>query len=159
MSNPARALVQPGDGQATWFLGHLFVQKVSSEDTGGVCCVLEHLVAPLPAIGAPPHAHHREDEAWYILEGRLAFVIEGRPVEAGPGSVVIARKGQVHSFNNPGPGPARCLVMLWPAGFERFFFELGEPADRHTLPPMPPGPPDMGRMLEAAGRYALEFTP
>lgn len=157
MSQPVRSIVQPGEGRATWFLGHLFAIKVSGEDTGGAFCLLDHIVAPLPAIGAPPHVHHREDEAWFVIEGRLEFEIEGRQVTAGPGSVVIARKGQRHAFHNPGPEPARALVMLWPAGFEGYFFELGEPADRHTLPPQPPGPPDIARLLAAAPRYGLEI--
>lgn len=157
MAKRVESIVRPGEGRATWFLGHLFVDKIGGQETGGTFSLVEHVVAPLPAIGAPPHIHRREDEAWYVLEGRLEFQIDGQSVEAGPGSVVIARKGQPHSFNNPGPEPARVLVMLWPSGFENFFFELGEPTDRHTLPPKPPGPPDIDRLLQAAPRYGLEL--
>ena len=159
MHSAERTHVRPGEGDATWFLGHLFVLKVRGEDTGGRVSVLEHVAAPLPLIGAPPHIHHREDEAWYILEGRATFYVEDRVVEAGPGSVVIARQGQRHWFNNPGPGPLRMLVMLSPAGFEQFLFELGKPARAHTLPPAPPGPPDMQRLVEVGKRYGLELLP
>lgn len=152
-------LLLSGAGDSTWFLGHLFTIKLSAEQTGGRFSLLDHVVAPLPVIGAPPHVHHGEDEAWYVLEGRLTFRIGEETVEAPAGSTVFAPKGIPHWFNNPAPGPARVLVLLWPAGFERFFFELGEPARAATLPPTPPGPPDIDRLVSVGRKYNLELLP
>lgn len=63
---------------------------------------------------APLHAHHRADEAWYVLEGRLGFRIGERVVEAGVGEAVLAPKGVAHTYWNEGGGPARYLVVMTP---------------------------------------------
>ena len=39
--------------------------------------------------GPPEHAHEAEDDAFYILEGELTFVVDGDEVAAGPGTFVM----------------------------------------------------------------------
>jgi Tol biopolymer transport system component len=41
---------------------------------------------------------HREDECFYVLEGRFEFVVEDAGVEAVPGDLVYASRGELHSF-------------------------------------------------------------
>jgi mannose-6-phosphate isomerase-like protein (cupin superfamily) len=60
------------------------------------------------------HVHHADDEAWYVLEGRLGFRLGADPVEAGPGDVVLARRGTPHSFWNAGAEPARYVLVMTP---------------------------------------------
>ena len=61
---------------------------------------------------APPHVHHSDDEAWYVLEGRLGFLLGTETVEAGPGSAVLAPRGVTHTFWNASGGKTRYLIVM-----------------------------------------------
>jgi mannose-6-phosphate isomerase-like protein (cupin superfamily) len=63
---------------------------------------------------APLHLHRSEDEAWYVLEGRLGFRVGDREVEAGVGESVIARVGTPHSYWNAGSERARYVIVMGP---------------------------------------------
>jgi mannose-6-phosphate isomerase-like protein (cupin superfamily) len=43
---------------------------------------------------APLHLHRSEDEAWYVLEGRLGFRVGEDEVEAGAGGCVSRRRAR-----------------------------------------------------------------
>jgi uncharacterized RmlC-like cupin family protein len=70
------------------------------------------------------HIHHRTDEGFYVLMGTFGFLRDDTTIEAGAGSHVIVPKGHPHTFWNAGSGPARCLIILTPPGFEAYFGEL-----------------------------------
>jgi mannose-6-phosphate isomerase-like protein (cupin superfamily) len=61
---------------------------------------------------APLHVHHSDDEAWYVLDGRLGFTLGDRTIEAGPGSAVIAPRGVAHTFWNASDGATRYLIVM-----------------------------------------------
>lgn len=61
---------------------------------------------------APPHVHHRDDEAWYVLEGALCIQIGENVVEARAGSGVVVPRGTAHTYWNPGPGLTRYLLVM-----------------------------------------------
>ena len=64
---------------------------------------------------APLHVHHRDDEAWYVLEGVLRFRLGDDVFEAGPHSAVLAPKGTPHAYGNARKGqPARYLLVMTP---------------------------------------------
>ena len=64
---------------------------------------------------APPHVHHADDEAWYVLEGVLRFRIGDAMREAVPGSGVLAPKGVPHAYGNARRGQlARYLLVMTP---------------------------------------------
>lgn len=63
---------------------------------------------------APLHVHHEDAEAWYVLEGRLGFLLGNEVVEAGEGEAVLAPAGVSHTYWNAGRGPARYLVVMGP---------------------------------------------
>jgi mannose-6-phosphate isomerase-like protein (cupin superfamily) len=65
------------------------------------------------------HVHETEDDAFYILEGELTFVLPDREVRAGPGAFVLVPPGNEHGFRNDGAGSARMLNVHAPAGFDR----------------------------------------
>jgi mannose-6-phosphate isomerase-like protein (cupin superfamily) len=54
---------------------------------------------------APLHVHHEDDEAWYLLRGRLEFRLGDEAFEVGPGSAVFARRG--HRIRGETPGTSR----------------------------------------------------
>lgn len=60
---------------------------------------------------APLHVHRRDDEAWYVLEGRMRFRIGGETFEATRGYAVLAPKGVPHTYGNAQPGQQARLVM------------------------------------------------
>jgi mannose-6-phosphate isomerase-like protein (cupin superfamily) len=66
---------------------------------------------PPGAPGAPPHVHHSYDEAWFIIEGTVEFVLGDRRERLEAGGFAFAPRGVVHSFANPGPAEARMLVI------------------------------------------------
>ena len=134
-------------GEALWFLGQLFVIKAAGEDTGGAFALSEVLCSPGPA--APLHVQPDEDETFYVLEGEITFHADGEEVIASAGSTVFLPRGTPHSFRVDSE-TARLLVLNTPAGHERFFRAMGEPAAARTLPPPPEGPPDMDAMARAA---------
>jgi mannose-6-phosphate isomerase-like protein (cupin superfamily) len=67
-----------------------------------------------PRGGVPLHRHRIEDEAWYVLEGTLRFQYGEREFEAPAGSGVFLPRGVSHKFWNPGPVPARYLLIMGP---------------------------------------------
>jgi mannose-6-phosphate isomerase-like protein (cupin superfamily) len=65
-----------------------------------------------PRLIAPLHMHHRDDEAWYVLEGTLSVLVGKEEVEAHAGSGVFVPRGTAHTYWNPGPGPVRYLLIM-----------------------------------------------
>lgn len=66
----------------------------------------------VPTYLAPRHVHHADDEAFYILEGSLAFDLDGDTVTIDAGGAVMIRKGTVHTWWNPEPTPCRYLILM-----------------------------------------------
>jgi len=65
-----------------------------------------------PRLIAPPHVHHSDDEAWYVLEGVLRVRVGDEEVEAKAGAGVFVPRGTIHTYWNPGPGPLRYLLIM-----------------------------------------------
>jgi uncharacterized cupin superfamily protein len=61
---------------------------------------------------APLHLHRNDDEAWYVLEGRLCVRVGKEVVEAPAGSAVFVPRGTPHTYWNPGPGLVRYLLVM-----------------------------------------------
>lgn len=64
--------------------------------------------------GPPPHLHRVYDEAFYVLDGTVAFSLDGVSAEHGVGSFVFVPRGIPHGFANPSDAPARVLVITTP---------------------------------------------
>ena len=65
------------------------------------------------------HVHQDEDDAFYILEGEMTFVVGDERVAAGPGTFVLVPPGVEHGFANEAAVPVRMLNLHAPAGFDR----------------------------------------
>lgn len=125
------------------FLGHDFAELATGAGTGGAVCVHEILQR---AGGEPPmHVHHREDEVFYVLEGRMTFHVGGRTLPAPAGTLVFLPRGEPHGFTVD-TGEARVLQMCTPGGIDRFFAEWG---DR---------PLDVPAMAAALSEHGVEIT-
>ena len=75
-------------------------------------------------------------------------------VTGAAGAFVHIPKGTVHTFNNVGTAPARVLVLVVPAGLEKFFEEMGAPVSESPEPP----PVDVEKLLRLAPKYGIEIT-
>lgn len=142
-----------GEGEAIWYLGALMTRKIGRETNGGAFDLIELLAAP----GASPpwHIHHREDESFYVLEGRVTYYVGDRVIPAEQGAYVWLPRGIAHTFRIEGETPARLLEFAAPSGLWAFFKEMGEPARERTLPPLQPPNPE--RLRAVAARYGIEI--
>ena len=153
-SNAGVTHVPPGEGEAWWVVGDTYTMKVTKRDTNGRFTCFEASVPP--QAGPPPHLHHGEDEAYYVLEGELEVLDGDRTFMARTGSFVYIPRGTVHAFRNVGSIPSRMLIFVTPGGFENFFFEVGQPARAgESAPPL--GPEEMERTVAAASSYGMEL--
>ena len=137
-----------------WFLGTRMEVKATAEDTGGLFGLIDQSYAP-PGFAAPPHVHHAEDEAFYVLEGQITVHRGDEVFGAAAGAFVWLPRDIPHWFHVEGPTPARILQWTCPGGLERFFVEMGQPITDPTTPPA--GPPDVAKLLDLAARYHVEI--
>lgn len=88
-----------------------------------------------------PHVH-RHTEAFYVLEGELAFQFgaECETVTLGAGGFVAVPPGVAHSYGTAGDEPAHWLLIHAPeGGFAAFLRGLAEGAQiEWDLAPVPP---------------------
>jgi mannose-6-phosphate isomerase-like protein (cupin superfamily) len=141
------------EGKAIWFLDTLMTVKAGAEATRNGFTLIECVLPP--GFAPPPHVHHGEEEAFYILEGQLAVTCGGRTWQVGPGSFVFLPRGITHTFRVEGSEVARALQITAPAGFERFAEEVGEPARAPTVPP--PASPDLEKLMAAAAKHNIQI--
>ena len=149
--------VPPGEGRRSLLvLGELVRYKTTSEQTGGAYSLFE--VATHPGAGPPPHVQHREDESFYVLRGEFEFVVEGRTISAGVGSLIYVPKGNLHAHKNVGEGVGSMLVSQTPGGLcEHFFEEVGKPVNDEGGPLVFEDQPYVGRIVEVAAKYGIEI--
>ncbi len=113
-------LLAPGENRAS---GRVIL-KASGADTQGAYSLRENTVAP--GFLVMPHRHRATDEAWYVIEGELTFLVEQEVVKARAGGFVLVPRGVTHAFANRGQGPAQFIVLFSPPGLELMFEELLE---------------------------------
>ena len=142
-------------GESLWVVGDTYTFKATADDTGGSLAFFDATVPP--ESGPPPHVHRDEDEFYYVLDGELEVLDRDRTFNARAGSFVFVPRGTLHSFRNRSAKPARLVVGITPAGFERFFFAVGQQAVPGGQAP-PLGPGEMARALELAPRFGLEIA-
>jgi mannose-6-phosphate isomerase-like protein (cupin superfamily) len=82
MNEPRALHVTEGEGKKLWVADELMAFKASGKDTGGAYALTDSVVPP--GGGPPPHLHHREDEAFWVLEGELEVTAGGPPSGPAP---------------------------------------------------------------------------
>jgi mannose-6-phosphate isomerase-like protein (cupin superfamily) len=99
--------------------------RASAENTGGLFTLIEEH----RPVDTPLHMHAHEDELFYGLEGEHVITVGDEEHQIGPGGLVFAPRGLPHAQRRIVPRTGRVLIVVSPAGFERFFRELAA-ADR-----------------------------
>ena len=117
---------------AIWFIDNLARIVVDGETTGGTVAIveLEGRRGDMP----PLHVHRREDETFYVLDGRLSLHLPDSSIELGPGEAAFAPRDVPHVYRVESE-TARWLGIAAPAGFEAFVRDVGVPAPDEALPP------------------------
>jgi len=130
---------------------------ITGEQTGGALFMAEVSIAP--GGGNPPHIHRREEEMFYLQQGTLTIQVGERILNASPGDFVRLPRGVAHCFKNNGNVDAKVLLVVTPAGLEKFFEEAFYPVkdDSVELPLMTEE--FLGRLRTAASKCGLEFLP
>lgn len=146
--------LQPGEGDARWFLDALGTIKASAETTDNNVAVIEFLWPG--GSGSPLHVHHREDEWFYVIEGEVTFWVGGETIVGPAGSFVYGPQGVPHTFLVTSP-TARFLMVTEPAMFADFVRAMSVPAEARTLPPSSVQPPDPERITALAAEWGMDI--
>jgi quercetin dioxygenase-like cupin family protein len=158
MITPAQLIhLDAGEGPTCSAVGDIYRILATGAQTGGAYALCEARV--LPGGGPPPHIHHREDEAFFVLEGEVAFTLGDKKVVGRPGSFIQGPRGIPHAFKNESLAPARMLIHVTPPGFETFLAEIAQPVPSFDSPPTPVTPADIEKLLAVAPKYGIEILP
>lgn len=104
-----------------------------SEQSDGQVAIVEGAAAP--GWEGPPLHHHDFDEGFYVLEGEITFEVNGKRLTARVGEFAFAPRGSHHALANLSDAPARYLLVITPAGFERYFDRITAEQTGSPLPP------------------------
>jgi quercetin dioxygenase-like cupin family protein len=148
-------LRKPTEGRTIAVVGDVYRFLTTGEETNGKYALWEAVVPP--GGGPPPHVHSREEEGFYVLDGEVAFTVNGERVVVTAGTFANMPVGTPHSFKNESDRPAKMLISVAPAGLEGMFFEVGVPVAQGATTAPPPTPEEIERLLAVAPKYGIEI--
>lgn len=155
---PEAYFLSRGEGEHAKLFGDLFTVLVSGNETGGQFGMIHCDAPPGPII--PTHAHESTHETFYVVDGAVRVFVEhpdGRKTARllEPGDFGYVPAGLAHAYRVE--APTRMLGVL-SGGFERFFQQMGTPADT-AGPGQPPFIPDLDRIMAAGQAHGTRFFP
>ena len=123
----------PGEGRP-YAMGAIHaVFKADGEETAGRYNVAEWWLEP-HTHGPGAHAHD-EDDAFFVIDGTLDFLVGDEWTVAPKGTFVLVPGGVTHDFRNSGDVRAGALNIGAPGGFEQEMPAIVDYFAEH-----PPGP-------------------
>jgi quercetin dioxygenase-like cupin family protein len=143
---------EPGAGTTLTVLGMTHLYKAMGKQTAGAFSLWEALFPP--GVATPPHTHEREDEALYVLDGKLQAEFEGEPGprEVGVGGFIFGARGRRHTFRNVSDRLVRVLVLCTPSRGLDDMFQAFHDATRHGEPPLE-------ELASIAAKYGVRIEP
>jgi quercetin dioxygenase-like cupin family protein len=135
----------------------LAVIKATAADTNGQMTIIE--ITEPPDDAGPLHVHHREDEAFWILEGSATFEVGHQTIEARAGDYLFGPRDIPHRYTT-GPHGCRMLFIFTPGGFEALLREISRPAEACTVPPADgaaPSDAELQRWIAAIQAHGCEL--
>jgi mannose-6-phosphate isomerase-like protein (cupin superfamily) len=148
---PGMVALGPAAGHRLEMMGNLHINKAVDADTNGAWALVEqHVTGANP----PLHQHEREDEAWYVLLGRVRIRVGDTEIDGEPGSFVLAPRGVPHTFARQPGSDLKLLLLIAPAGLERMFDEVAllAPAEQQD-------PSVLGEIAARYGVHVLDPPP
>jgi len=121
----------PSVDSSKWYMGMLLTFLAESEGTGGRFSLIEGCLKP--GNEPPPHVHEREDELFYVLEGKMDVYVGNEVFNVGAGECLFLPRLKPHTFVVRSPR-LRNLVLFVPGGLEECFRTRSSPADKLELP-------------------------
>ncbi|WP_027133614.1 cupin domain-containing protein [Geminicoccus roseus] len=125
----------PGQGRTYPLGGMTAVFKADGAETGDRYSVSEWWLEP-HSTGPGAHAHDRNDEVFYVLEGVASILVGDIWHEAPQGSFLRIPATVRHDFQNRSDGRIGLLNFFIPGGFEQ-----NMPAIAAWFAANPPDPP------------------
>lgn len=96
----------------------------TAQETGGELLVMEDRWTR-PGHEVPRHCHPGIEERWTVIQGKIAYSIDGVETIAGPGDTVVAPAGTPHSARDAGDGEVLVQIQMRPAlRWEHFVRQL-----------------------------------
>ena len=146
--------VNPSD--ETIRLGPLAVRfLITGEHASGSVAVFELTVPAAQRLAAPAHSHDHYEGTIYGIEGVLAWTVDGKRIDVGPGQALCIPRGAIHRFDNNGSQDVKALCAITPAAIgPQYFREAAE-----VINAAAGGPPDRVKMAEIMRRHGLTPAP
>lgn len=136
------------------YQGGYFKTLVAPDETSGEMAVIEMV---LPEGAEPPlHLHENEDETFYVLEGEMAFNIDGKDRLAQPGEAVYAPRKVPHSFKILSK-QATFITVITPGKLWNYFIEFSAPATGELQVSPPMGPPPLELVAQLTSRMTATY--
>lgn len=92
--------------------------KADENETKEKYSISEWWLAP-NADGPGAHSHEENDEVFYVVEGRVSFLVNDQWVTAEKGTFLRIPAKTIHDFRNETDQAAGVLNFFIPGGFER----------------------------------------
>lgn len=107
----------PGEGRSYDCGAMQALFKADGTETDDRYSVSEWWVDP-GRVGVGAHSHDANDELFYVLEGTMTFLLEGKVIDAPAGTFLRIPAGVMHGFENRTAARAGALNVFIPGGFE-----------------------------------------
>lgn len=144
----ATQVLGPGEGKRQYRArGSVMFFKALAEEDDGDLSLMERTLPP-GGKRPPPHRHLNCSEAYFVLDGQVAVVVDGTELTLGPEEFVLVPRGTSHTFGNVGETEARLLVMHAPA-MDAYFAGLHELWNRAE-------PPSVDEERALMARFGME---
>jgi quercetin dioxygenase-like cupin family protein len=147
-------LVSPAD--ETISVGGLAIHFLLTGDhSGGSVAAFEMVVPGGQRLPGPSHSHDRFEETIYGIDGVLAWTVDGKVIDLGPGQALCIPRGAVHRFDNNTSRDVKSLCVITPAALgPEYFREMAV-----ELKAAGGGPPDKAKMVAIMLRHGLTPVP
>ena len=148
-------ITEPNAGKHIAIAGDINSILASKHDTGGTYSIVE--IKIFPNGGPIPHIQTREHEGFYVLEGEISFIVDGKEIIAKSGTFVNIPPNVTHSFKNKTNSLAKMLIILAPGGLENLFVKIGDEVSDPTIQPPPMSEGKMKKFASLLSEYGVEI--
>jgi quercetin dioxygenase-like cupin family protein len=111
-----------GEGKMLTARGSTMFFKATHASTAGAFSFMERIIPPGGRM-PPPHIHTKCEEAFYVLDGEIEFLLDNETLIGRRGSFILVPGGVSHTFGNASTTSSRLLIIHAPA-MDAYFEEL-----------------------------------